>query len=594
MRSASADANLSAVRAPFSHRRVPGPLPSPWFWAIAVLYALLGLAGHDPWKQDDAVGFGIAWSMANGSSLDWLIPNVAGRMVAEEGPLAFWLAALFIKLFGGLVHAHDAARLSAGAWTMLAIYATYRAAKAQFGEADARLAVLALLACLGLLARTHETAAEPALVAACALLLWALAAAPSLLAAAPSLLAVPLGTTSTSPGADTAQARRRAGATGLVILCIGGALGMAALARGLPAALTLCVALALLPSFDAAWRTPRRLLVLLASLVIALLLFTAWTRTLILLGESDGALYATTYSRWIAAQFGAPSLADIRYTAKTLAWFAFPAWPVALWWLTRRPKSFLGDTEPRRLHLPALAMLAATLLALGWTAAVSEASFLPLLPAVAVFIAPACARLTKGMAAAIDWFGRMAFTGAAALIWLGYCALQLGWPPRIAANFARLEPGFHAVFAFVPFLIALGATLAWLIVCARSARTPLRAITHWCYGVTLTWLLLMTLWLPWIDYGKSYRTVAMSLRVAVGADLGRVSEGACLEARNLGLAERAALAYFLELRFGSSCTWIVDQSHPADARTPPAGTRLVWEGSRPGDRNERFRLYKKS
>ena len=86
----------------------------------------------------------------------------------------------------------------------------------------------------------------------------------------------------------------------------------------------------------------------------------------------------------------------------------------------------------------------------------------------------------------------------------------------------------------------------------------------------------------------------MSLRVAVGADLGRLSEGACLEARNLGLAERAALAYFLELRFGSSCAWIVDQSHPADARTPPAGTRLVWQGSRPGDRNERFRLYKKS
>ena len=166
-----------SVAGRWSHLRVPVPLPSPWFWAIAVLYALLGLAGHDPWKQDDAIGFGIAWSMANGGLMDWLLPNVAGRLVAEEGPLAFWLAALLIKLLSGVLYAPDAARLSAGLWTMLAIYAVYRAARAQFGEAEGRLAVLILLACLGLLARSHETAAEPALVAACALLLWVLAAA---------------------------------------------------------------------------------------------------------------------------------------------------------------------------------------------------------------------------------------------------------------------------------------------------------------------------------------------------------------------------------------------------------------------------------
>ena len=554
-----------------TRRRVPVPLPSPWFWAIAALYALLGLAGHDPWKQDDAIGFGIAWSMANGTLTDWLIPNIAGRMVPEEGPLAFWLAAVFIKLAGGILHAHDAARLSAGIWTMLTIYATYRAAKSQFGESDARLAVLALLACLGLLARTHETAAEPALTAACALLLWALTAAPAWL------------------GAHENSARSTAEA----ILCVGGALGLAALARGVPAALTLCVALALLPLFDPAWRTPRNLIVLVVSAVLGLSALALWLRALMALGGSGGATYAALYGNWIAAQIGTPQFSDLRYTAKTLAWFVFPVWPVALWWIARRPKTFLGDTEPRRLHLPALAVMAATLVALCWNAAISEASFLPLLPAAAIFCAPACARLTKGMAAAIDWFGRMAFTGAAALIWLGYCALQLGWPPRIAANFARLEPGFDSAFAPIPFLIALAATLAWIVVCARSARTPLRAITHWCYGVTLTWLLLMTLLLPWVDYGKSYRTVASGIRVALGANLRESPETGCIEARSLGLAERASLAYFLELPFGAKCRWIIEQSHPSDARRPPPGTRLIWEGNRPGDRNERFRLYQR-
>ena len=185
-----------SAAAPRSRRRMPVPLPSPWFWGFVVLYVLLGLVGHDPWKTSDAIGFGIAWTMVNGGGADWVLPNVAGVLVAEEGPLAFWLAALLIKLLSGVLYAQDAARLSAGLWTMLAIYAVYRAARAQFGEAEGRLAVLILLACLGLLARSHETAAEPALVAACALLLWVLAAA-----SAATTLAAPSATSSAAtPG----------------------------------------------------------------------------------------------------------------------------------------------------------------------------------------------------------------------------------------------------------------------------------------------------------------------------------------------------------------------------------------------------------
>ena len=586
---------------PLTQRRIPVPLPSPWFWAIAVLYALLGLAGHDPWKADDAIGFGIAWSMANGGLADWLIPNVAGQMVPEEGPLAFWLAALFIKLFGGTpssgwLHPHDAARLASGVWTMMAMYAVYRAARATFGDAEGRLAVLALLACPGLLARTHEIAAEPALIAACALLLWALAATP-------------------------ARAHDTRGAVAMAC-AIGATLALAALARGLPAALTLCVALLLLSAWDAAWRTPRLLAVQASAVALALFLFVVWTRSTAALIETDGATFAHFYGRAMAAQFGLPAPGEARYAAKTLAWFVFPAWPVALWWLLRPRKTFLGDTEPRRLHLPALALCAATLIALIWTRTLSEAVLLPLLPACAVLITPAISRLTKSVAAGIDWFGRITFTLCAGLIWLGYSALQLGWPPRVAANFARLQPGFEASFAPVSFLIAAAATAAWLIASARGERTVLRAITHWAYGITLVWLLLMTLWLPWIDYGKSYRTVAIGLRGALGADLG-VSPGPlagagvgagvgadagatagtpadpkqpaiCLEARQLGLAERASIAYFLNTRFGPQCGWLLMQAREGDSRTAPAGTRLIWEGHRPGERFERFRLYKKT
>ena len=293
-----------------------------------------------------------------------------------------------------------------------------------------------------------------------------------------------------------------------------------------------------------------------------------------------------------------PNMKSMCSAVKTLAWFVFPVWPIALWWLLRPRKTFLGDTEPRRLHLPALALCAATLTALMWTRTLSEAALLPLLPAGAVLVTPALSRLAKSMAAAIDWFGRITFTLCAALIWLGYCALQLGWPPRIAANFARLEPGFVASFAPLSFLIALTATLAWLAASARSERTALRAITHWAYGITLVWLLLMTLWLPWIDYGKSYRTVAIGLRAALGADPGAMDKkrqpALCLETRQLGLAERASIAYFLNTPFGPQCGWLLVQARAGDSRAAPAGTRLIWEGHRPGERFERFRLYQKT
>jgi 4-amino-4-deoxy-L-arabinose transferase-like glycosyltransferase len=43
---------------------------------------------------------------------DWLLPNIAGLPTPDEGPLAFWLGALCIKLFGWLVGDVMAARLS--------------------------------------------------------------------------------------------------------------------------------------------------------------------------------------------------------------------------------------------------------------------------------------------------------------------------------------------------------------------------------------------------------------------------------------------------------------------------------------------------
>jgi len=75
-------------------------LPRWALYALGLLYILPGLIGREPWKNDDAASFGVMWTMAHGSWQDWLWPNIAGLFVPDEGPLAFWLGALGIKLFG--------------------------------------------------------------------------------------------------------------------------------------------------------------------------------------------------------------------------------------------------------------------------------------------------------------------------------------------------------------------------------------------------------------------------------------------------------------------------------------------------------------
>ena len=132
--------------------------------------------------------------MAAGSSLEWWLPSVAGEPLPEEGPLPFWVGALFARWLGPWLGDVTAARLVTvvlvrdrhlGIW-----YATYRLARrdeaqpvalAFGGEASPRnygrmladVAVLLLIATFGVHGALHETGAEPAMLALVCVLLFA-------------------------------------------------------------------------------------------------------------------------------------------------------------------------------------------------------------------------------------------------------------------------------------------------------------------------------------------------------------------------------------------------------------------------------------
>ena len=276
-----------------------------------------------------------------------------------------------------------------------------------------------------------------------------------------------------------------------------------------------------------------------------------------------------------------------------LLWYAWPALPLAGWALWNKRRLF----SARAIAVPAVSFFGILAFFAG-TVELRSANALLLLPPLVLVAVPGAVSLRRGAANAFDWFGMTTFTLFAAIAWIGWCALLFGWPTRLARQAVRLEPGFIGTFSAPAFLFALTCTGIWFWMIVTSPRSPMRGIMHWMAGLTLFWLLLASLWMPWIDYGKTFRAVAASLNRVLPADRD------CIAGVNLQFAFRASLDYFEGIRTvpqksneAEKCSWLLVQGNVLDPdRLAASGWRPVWEGNRPSDRrpSEKFHLYQRS
>jgi 4-amino-4-deoxy-L-arabinose transferase-like glycosyltransferase len=550
--------------------------------SLCLLYILPGLIRRDPWKNDDAAGFGIMWTMANGGLRDWLSPHIVGLPVPEEGPLAFWIGAIFIKLFGELLGDALAARISTIAFFLIGAlsvwYATYllgRRAEAQplrlafggqpepsdYGRTLADGALLIYLGCLGLLLHSHQTSAEALQISLIGVVLY---------------LAVRL---------FESWSMRVAALLGIT-------LGLLTLARGWPVPLALWIGLLVL----AAVRERRIVLpLLLVSLPLGLLVAGAW----LLADQTAPQPGRSTVGAWLAwnnSQLALPSWKSLKYFLRYSIWFTWPAWPFAGWAL------YAWRHEFRAPHIVLPFTLLVILVALALlNPSAEESILLPLLPPLAILAAFGLPTMKRGAINAVDWFSVMTLTTCAAFIWVGWIAKQTGWPAQLAKNAFKLAPGFQPEFNLMALLIAASATIGWIVlVYWRISRRPSvlwRAVVLSSGGVILCWLLLMTLWLPWINYGKSYAGVAQQIAQ-------KLPDGRYCVDTNIGPAQRASFAYFGNVEFAKfgegSCEYLLlqDSLSRRDSasliRKFDGRGKLLWEGRRPSDRDERFRLYRRN
>ncbi|MCS6493365.1 glycosyltransferase family 39 protein [Burkholderia thailandensis] len=551
-------------------------LPRWLLLTLCIVYAAFGLFGRDPWKNEDAAGFGVMWTTAQGGLHDWLLPNLVGKFVTSDGPLGYWLGSLAIRALPW-VDASNASRVYTGVLFCVASafvwYATYllgRRAEIQpfkyafggepeprdYGRTLADGALLILLACFGLAERGHETTPQLAQFAWIAMFVYGLVRAID----KPAQGALWWGL-----------------ALGLVALS-GNPVLVAALAVG-----TLALYLA----------TPeiRCVHVPALGLPLAVGVFAIWPLAAHVAFPDDASWFLNQWLHDSLMRFSGPPTTVLAYAAKNLPLFTWPAWPLAIWaWV-----SWAGLRRRPHIAIP-LSVVVPLLVLVILQSQQTNRMYMLLLPALAVVATFALPTLKRGAINAIDWFAVLSFTILGTFVWLVWLASLTGFPHPLARNLGRLVPGYEPHFKVLSFVCALAATACWLMLVrwriSRQPKVLWRSVVLSSAGTTLMWVLLMTLWLPIVNYSRTYRDVAQQIAAHLPSDY------ECISPVRLGDAQIATFAYFGDMHFSftDDCDVILRQDR-ADFGEPSSISqyvwRLVWEGRRVADRDERFRLYER-
>ena len=557
-------------------------LPRLLLWTLLLIYAIAGLPGHDPWFQDDASSFGVMWTMARGHTADWWLPNVFGAPLAEEGPLSFWVGAFFIRLFGSWLGDAVAARLTCLFWFAIGAsslwYATYRVAQrdeaqpvafAFGGEANARdygrmladVAVLLFLGTIGIAVRLHQTTAETAAVALIAAILLGLA---------------------------IALERPRFGA------CVAGfALGALALTRGVAPALFAVPAI--IAAGPAVYRGRARWEIPVIATLLAVACFAVWPITATALVPQSAPDFFAAWRAWTRDTIGFPGLIELGRIGRNFPWYVWPLWPLALWTV------YAWRHALRAPHIALAGLLSLSMLArLVFSSAPGEAMLILTVPALVPLAAFGATTLRRAAENALDWFSIALFSLVALGAWAYFIAMVTGTPPKMAASMARLVPGFTEPVSIIATIAAVIASTAWFVLVVWRVRTrppmlwrgPMLAAA----GLTMLWVLVNLLYLPLINYSRSYAGLAAQVAEQV-----RQSGGSpCIFAHRLLPAHRALFALagmrFVRPEQEADCQVALHRDSRRsrlDDEPPPGPWQLIWEGSWPTRQDEVFRLYRR-
>jgi hypothetical protein len=535
---------------------------------FVLTYVMSGFWGREPWKTIDMGSLGIMLDLAHGAA-PWAHPSFLGQAPQAPALLPYWLGAIVLQAAPAGWDAVVLTRIPYVMMLMLTLYATWRAIEllalspaaqpvvfAFGGEARPRdyartmadAGLLALMGCLGLAQASHEVTPMAMQLCMNSVLFCGLA-----------------GLSRPSPSGHLALV-----VVGLWGLALSGAPTLA-----LCMAASACLVLLLDPETRA--HRARSILIL-----VCTGLLMAWVAQSLQLWQFTWRGLPGDLKKWISL-------------FRLWVWFLWPAWPLAFWSLWVWRKSWLNARPSRHVLLP-LVMTLPVILATLFTSQEERALLLilPFMAALSVFALPT---LRRSVSALIDWFTLIFFSSSALIIWIIWLAGVTGWPPQPASNLARLLPGLSIGFSWPAFALALAGTWAWIAVVmwrvGRHRSVLWKSLVMPASGATLCWLLLMTLWMPMLDYARSYAPLVRNVAVLMG-------HPDCVQVQGLSQAQLAALQYHgqmdIDLKGDMACQWLVVgmRSQSAFESSPEAGQwRHVQNVRRPTDHYENLVIYQR-
>ena len=544
-------------------------------WIMLLLcatYIFAGFVGREPWRDVDITAFGWMQAMAHGDS-PWLQPVLDGVTPHNPGLLQYWLGAWALQSLPAGMPADLVVRLPFMALLGLALWCTWgavfslartpgaqpvafafggEASPNDYARAMADGGLLAILACLGLAQFSHETSHTLVQLAAVCAMFFAAASMwwyPKLAALAAFLGALGLAL---------------AGAPALAVL-----LGLGGMATAL---WVQAPKLRQRYSWAAWW------VVSIAVAAAAAWMLDQWEYRLI--------------NPWVQGK-------DWQSSTRLLMWFSWPAWPLALWALWRWRGQLQAASRNPHLLLPLWLWVLAVVSTIFTFD--NDRALILALPGIAALAAFALPTLKRSLGALIDWLTLFFFTASAITIWVVWISVQTGFPAKPAANVQRLAVGFEPTFSLFPFVVAVAATLAWCLLVAWRTRRHRAAI--WkslavpAGGTVLGWVLLMTLWLPMLDYGRSYAPHVKAVVRALPSDV------QCVQTLGFDAALTTAFRFHSELQVrtglqptANGCDWLI--ATPAGWSAQDRNTAAQWQLSeritRPTDRRDHLLLLRRA